>query len=439
MAPESLISLACLWLTVSIKVAVVYAVARLASVTVARDRPAWRSFLWVAVLASFPGLTLLEWTGTRPNSILRAFLVELPDDVLAFAVHVCAGGSVMLLGLLAHSAVRLSLLRSYSSPLEVVLPAEWKHKTRVAAHSYLLQTVALLRNGQISAPTSFGLLRPVIVLSDPPVGTVYRHFVRAALVHELIKTLRFDALWVLLARLVQCAFFAHPLAWRAFRHYCLAREQVCDRWAVRTTGEISEYEDCLLSMARQSPRWIAMSLDMPMDGTTPRDMRLRIRDLQNHERSESLAPWASLVAVVGWMLLLAVVAAVNVAPAEGHATAGLVFHMRPMLVGLTATILAGGALGIGILLSRCRSTQLTPPIDGIAGRSRQTLVECVQRIEREWQSVRASIWGTARRLELVLFMVFVLAATVSLWWVAGGGETNAWEFSETRIHELYGR
>jgi beta-lactamase regulating signal transducer with metallopeptidase domain len=392
----------------------------------------------VAVLASFPGLTLLEWTGARPSPVLRATLAELPDGFLTLVVNAYAAGSVMMLGLLAHSAVRLSVLRSYSAPLEIGLPAEWNQEAQSAGQSYLLQTVALLRNGQLSAPTSFGILRPAIVLPDPPVGTIYRNFVRAVLVHELIKTLRFDALWMLLARLVQCAFFAHPLAWRAFRHYCLAREQVCDRWAVRTTGEVSEYEDHLLAMNRLPRRRAAMSLDMPMDWTGYRGVRKRIKDLQNYERPESLDPWPTLMAAVIWMLLLAVVAAVGVAPAGGAAFSPVI-HIRAMLMGAAGALAAGSVLAMVILVARNRGAQLTPPIDGIAGRSRQTVVECVQRIEREWQSLRIIISGTAQGLEPVLFMVFVLAATVGLWWIAGGsGTVNlSGPFSEARMYELY--
>jgi hypothetical protein len=95
-----------------------------------------------------------------------------------------------------------------------------------------------------------------------------------------------------------------------------------------------------------------MSIDTPMDWTGPRGMRARIRDLQNYEWPESLPPWPTVAATVGWMLLLAVVAAVTVEPtAEGYEPA---VRLWSMLMGAAGAFTAGGILAVFILIARSR-------------------------------------------------------------------------------------
>jgi hypothetical protein len=58
-------------------------------------------------------------------------------------------------------------------------------------------------------------------------------------------------------------------------------------------------------------------------------------------------------------------------------------------------------------------------VDGLAGRSRLTIADCVQRIEREWQQLHAIMSITARQFEPVFLMLIVIAATISFWLIAG--------------------
>jgi beta-lactamase regulating signal transducer with metallopeptidase domain len=417
MTRDLLIRWAAVGLTVSLKCILIYLIAWTFAATFARHRPAWRSFLWMAVIASFPCLTILEAMNADSSSLAIALLDDISELQLILAANAYMGVCLVLLGLVIHSAIRLNLLRSYSGPLDVSLERSDDDETAAAVPTpCLLLGTGLYTNGQLSCPTSFGILWPSIIIPEPPVGTIYGHFVRAALIHELIKTLRFDALWTLLARLVQCVYFIHPLVWLAFRQYCLAREQVCDRWTVRTTTEVSEYEVHLLAVGRSLRRRVPMSIDAPMDWTGPRGMRARIRDLQNYEWPESLPPWPTVAATVGWMLLLAVVAGVTVEPTAGGY--GPAVRLWSMLMGAAGAFTAGGILAVFILIARSRRACLTPPIDGLAGRSRQTLADCVLRLEREWQDIQTAIGGTARRLEPLLLVLIVMAATVGFWWMA---------------------
>jgi hypothetical protein len=426
LATEPLVYWASLWLSVSVKCLFVYIVAGGLCIFLLRHRPAWRATIWLLTLGSFAWLAVLEWAaGTPPSGMSLAR--ELSGLPLVPAANLYAVASLVLLGLVVHSAIRLRLLRSYALPLDIHLAtppftgASGPQRQSIETYmSHLLHEVALCSSGQVAVPTSFGVLNPAIVIPAAPPGAVYRQFARAAVVHEFIAVLRFDALWVLLARLVQCAFFVHPVVWLAFRHYCLAREKVCDCWTVRTTRDAAEYESYLLALHRAARRTGLMWLDTPMTRASDRATRRRITDLQQDDRLESVSIYSVVAVLVAWMLMLAVLAGVD--RPMFWTEAGLIWHAPPILIGVTTAVVAGVALIVIALVARARRPRFLPPVEGLAARSRQTLTECMHWLSREWQDVSFVVSLSARRLGPLLFLVLLLALTLTLWRLAGSSD-----------------
>ncbi len=421
-----------LWLTVAARCTLVYVLAGCLSLTLLRHRPAWRSFVWLITLASFVWLPILEWTvGQRPAGV--ALVQACSASLLSWAWQAYLLTTLILLGLVVHAAIRLRLIQSYASYLPVDLSLPDQHGSSAVRH--LLQQVGLYCTGQLEVPTAFGILRPVILLPVPIVGTIYRHFVRAALIHEFITILRFDALWTLLARLLQCAFFAHPLVWLAYHHYCRAREEACDRWTVRTTDDVLDYELHLAALAGTAPAHMLMSIDTPMRGLDARAVRRRVQRLQNEDRPESVRAWPGTAALTASLLLLAVIASLPLAspiPETGWA-----LHRQPLWVGMSCAAAAGVGLTAVIVVARSRRPYLTPPVDGLAGRSHQTIADCVERVAREWESLQVVLEGTLQRLIPVLLVAAALVATISLWLMVSTGEQ--WDpmrsIDEVRPHD----
>ncbi|MBI4578413.1 MAG: M56 family metallopeptidase [Planctomycetes bacterium] len=399
-----------LWLTVSLKCLVVYVVVVGISVAFLRERPSWRAFVWLMTIASFAWLSVLEWSSNGAGAASQ-WAAGLPHLVLLGVWNAYLAGSVVLAGLVAHSAVRLRLLRTYAATLPADLAGPGSAGLEVA--SRLFKQIGLYSSGQIEVPTSFGILRPAIVLPLPPSGTIYRHFVRAAIIHELITILRFDALWMLLVRVVQCAFFPHPVVWLAYRRYCVAREQACDRWTVRTTAAATEYDAHLAALARVARPRTLMALDAPMVGTGLAGLRRRLAILREDAPPESLGAWPTTLAVATALLMLAVVASIDWPPTASASQT--IVRARPLLMGTTAAITATVGLAAIIAGTRVARPRLVPPVDGLAARSRQTITECVERVAEEWQELQAIVSLTARRLEPILLVLLILAATIGAW------------------------
>lgn len=418
---------AAVWLSVGIKSTAACLFAALLATTVLRHRPAWRSFVWLAIIAGLPWLTLLEWLAPQPALVASVGSVSTDLFGLLFQCQILV--TLVLAGLVAHSAVRLRMLERYGTrlPIESLL-----HDHDKADGGGLVHHIGLYRSGQIATPTSFGIARPVVILPAQVADTVYRQLVRFGLVHELIAILRFDAMWMLLLRVVQCVYFVQPAAWMAAAGYRRAREETCDRWTVRTTGEIGEYERQLLAITGERHRFVPMSLDTPMVAGSLRRTRRRIARLQHDDRPETVPPLAATCGVTLTMWLLALLASVQwdnnvwtLAPA-------------PLVAGSLAAVSAGLTLGVYILAGRGRQPRLTPPVDGLAGRSRQTIAECVCRLAREWEEIQLIARVTARRLEPILWVGIIAAATIGMWLVVGplnDADSTQMGFSEAGFHD----
>ncbi|HEY6344038.1 MAG TPA: M56 family metallopeptidase [Bryobacteraceae bacterium] len=106
----------------------------------------------------------------------------------------------------------------------------------------------LLESDAIAVPIAVGWIRPKILLPSS-----WRNWDNDALdvvlTHERAHIRRRDSLIALLARLNQCLFWFHPLAWWLQRNLSLLAEQACDEVCVAARGDRRRYADLLLEMA----------------------------------------------------------------------------------------------------------------------------------------------------------------------------------------------
>lgn len=408
-----------LWLMVSLKGCAVYMLAVLLSATCLRYRPAMRAMCWLLVIASFAWFSLTEYAAgsSRPADFLIA---AVPDPVLSLIFHACLGIAAVLLGLVVHSVIRLQLLRRYASPLDVSLSLA--HPSGILYGPWMTHRVGLYASAQVTSPTSFGVFTPAIIVPQNTPGTIYRSFTRTAAVHEFITVLRFDALWILLVRLVQCLYFAHPAVWLAFRHYSTAREQVCDLWTLRTLGQAAEYERCLMCLADCSDPIGPMRLDAPMSRGGRSTTHRRIATFQNDDRPRSLSLRATALALFVWMIALSCLAGIEWPHNDWRN--GPLLRVEASFVSLSLALALWSGLTIAAIVIRARRPRLALLTDGLAGQSRQTIADCIRWLTREWEDVRPILSLTARRLEPVLVIVLLIAATMMMWIMIGQPDSN---------------
>jgi beta-lactamase regulating signal transducer with metallopeptidase domain len=158
-------------------------------------------------------------------------------------------GSLLLLARLVAGRLRLAGLRRRSAP---VADAEVVAMLEEAAEAVGgRRRVRLLRSGEVAAPVTFGVARPVILL---PAGfsSWPESRLRAVLLHELAHVARADALPQWMADLVCALHWFDPLAWHAARRLARERERACDDRVLAAGLGAPDYASEIVEVARES-------------------------------------------------------------------------------------------------------------------------------------------------------------------------------------------
>jgi beta-lactamase regulating signal transducer with metallopeptidase domain len=111
-------------------------------------------------------------------------------------------------------------------------------------------------------PLLVGVLRPRILLPRCLAQQWSENELKMVLLHELAHVRRFDNLALFVQRGLECIFFFHPCVWQLSRWLHQDREECCDRWVVRKTGQRDRYAEVLWSLASRRHRLRQFSLGM---------------------------------------------------------------------------------------------------------------------------------------------------------------------------------
>jgi beta-lactamase regulating signal transducer with metallopeptidase domain len=122
----------------------------------------------------------------------------------------------------------------------------------LCAEARVRSDVELRGSEAVGAPLLCGLVRPVVVVPDDWVSTLPQDDLRALLAHEVAHIKRLDFLANLAQRVIEALLFFHPFAWVASRRITLAREELCDAWAVQRGGDAADYARCLAAAAERA-------------------------------------------------------------------------------------------------------------------------------------------------------------------------------------------
>ena len=419
MNPDVLANTIAFWLTVNAKGGVVYVAARLADGVVGARRPAWRSWLWLMVILSFPVLSLLEWMGGAAPWLGRA-VAGMSPALLLVAVHGYALVAIVLIGLVVAAGVRLALVRRHSPSLDVELAPSGNRVQAFGPVLRLLRRVDVRSSELQSVPTTFGLLYPSVVLPSAVEGLAFRDLARVAVTHAFVAILRFDAWWMLAARLVQCVYFLNPVVWWAAARFRRAAEQARDEWTAYGLGDADGYRESRARVAVQAARPGWMSVDVPM--MTGRGAVVA-GPFPSHVGSSDCRPdrigrWPLLGAVVAALAGLAVLGSLRLTDG-GPARVGAALDPSALAAGVGLAVVAGGVL-VAAGAGRRRSGQAGVAESEASGVYRRTVADCVERLEREWRDVQPLVGLAGRVLgPLVLAALVVMLLTCVLWQVTG--------------------
>jgi beta-lactamase regulating signal transducer with metallopeptidase domain len=185
----------------------------------------------------------------------------------------------------------------------------------------------LLQSSEIGVPIALGVWRKSIVIPALLASDASRATVDAVLVHELAHLERDDCAWQWLQRIVEVAWWFHPLVWLARRPIAFVRERACDDFTIHALGDVEGYADSLLTVAAAPAARRSLGLGLTIVRRS--SLARRLVAMQGTAGSERLrasrvVAGSCMLGTLGATLLLASVAVDRVSAREkaGEATSG---------------------------------------------------------------------------------------------------------------------
>ena len=191
----------------------------------------------------------------------------------------------------------------------------------VCASAGVTAPVGLRESDVVRAPLLWGWRKPVIVIPSGWSSDLPDDEVRATLAHEVAHVRRRDFVANLLQRALGVPLFFHPGAWLASRRIALAREELCDAWALRLGTDPASYARSLAAAAERAHGGLApVSLGIAESRST---LLRRVEAVMQSEKRKRLSrPWA--VALVVMLVVGAgILVGVQVRAEQGQSASGL--------------------------------------------------------------------------------------------------------------------
>lgn len=168
-------------------------------------------------------------------------------DLLALA-WLTGCGVLALRLVVGHRRVRRMLAESRPVQAAVALEA----LAQLCEEAGVRRRIELRSSHGVGAPLLYGLRRPTVLVPEEWLHSLSAGDVRALLAHEVAHVRRLDFLANLVQRLIEIPLFFHPGVWLASRRIVLAREELCDAWALGRGVEAGSYARSLAAAAERA-------------------------------------------------------------------------------------------------------------------------------------------------------------------------------------------
>ncbi|MBV8529968.1 MAG: TonB family protein [Candidatus Eremiobacteraeota bacterium] len=264
----------------------IVAIAWLLSATVSKRNATTRYAVWYAALLAVVVVPILTTTSNAGAALLNAFhadaarpaytvsLVPIGNLVrhdgewferfIAWIVGAWLAGAGANLLRLGASFLRIGRIRRNARPL-----------AGADSNVYLSDDVAV--------PIVAGILEPRIVLPERLTSELTHGDLQRVIAHERAHIRRNDAVFNLIARLIEALLFFNPWVYVAVYRASQEREAACDDWVVEENGNADDYAACLAAVAQTVHRASAPLL-------TPSAFRSRHALVARIERLGSTEP-----------------------------------------------------------------------------------------------------------------------------------------------------
>lgn len=205
-----------------------------------------------AVAAQEQGVTGMQEQakmGAQESMGKQAYDVHKPFDQPSFLLFIgwCMGAFALLLFFLSVYLRGLFCFRT-SLPVQEAYVEEWLREYP------LKRSVSIRQSDRITAPLTYGLFRPVILM---PKKTDWNNTAQLEYVlrHEYVHICRFDAVTKMIIVLALCIHWFNPFVWALYVLFNRDLELSCDEKVLRRFGETERaaYARTLIDMAAGTP------------------------------------------------------------------------------------------------------------------------------------------------------------------------------------------
>jgi bla regulator protein BlaR1 len=291
-----------------------------------------------------------EATAAEPPAFILPTAGEL-------AVWAYALPAILLLLTMLVAVIRLGAMHRRAN---VLVDSSWLSALAQAQRRMgFKHGTALLVSAELRSPVSWGLMRPIILLSEDTVDSDGE--AEAIIAHELAHVARLDWAKLLIARVACALFWFNPLVWKLAREAHQLREEAADDAVLLSEVDDAAYATLLVNAARHDNR----ALLLAAHGVAPAKDSLKRRITRVLDRDSERTPAGNAWAMVCVASLAAVAMPLaafdpSLVPEEPAAAAGLT-----SLAGLGE--LPAGLAGEEAAASLAGLPETVAPDDIIAG------------------------------------------------------------------------
>jgi beta-lactamase regulating signal transducer with metallopeptidase domain len=180
----------------------------------------------------------------KPAAAAPARSTSIGAVAAAMAIYAIPAAILLFITFLALG--RLIALRARA---EVLVDGHWLSAlARAQRRMGFKHGTALLTSDELASPISWGLMRPVILLSNRAVEASEE--AEAIIAHELAHVARMDWVKLLLARVATALFWFNPFVWMLAREAHQLREETADDAVLAADIPDTDYAELLVGVAR---------------------------------------------------------------------------------------------------------------------------------------------------------------------------------------------
>lgn len=222
-------------------------------------------------------------------------VTEQPSEKISVWKMIWAAGFLLCLTFFGWIYCRCCREFRMSLPVEKGILGNWQE-----THP-LWRKLSIRRSDQIASPISYGVCRPVILLSKT-VQCGDRFRLRYVLEHEYVHIQHFDAAVKLLMAAALCVHWFNPFVYLMYIFFNRDLELACDETVVRRFGEEekSAYAMALIEMEEEKSGLLPLGNSFSKNA-----IEERIRAIMKMKKISPLANGLSVVLVCGIVLLSA--------------------------------------------------------------------------------------------------------------------------------------